>query len=83
MLPPAYVLPFICFILISFPCMLGTVLENKSDRFLSKLESVEWNCLDIEDQKTLMLIIVFAQRVGSMTCFLMPLNFQTFVEVIF
>lgn len=81
MFPPAYMLCLLYFIFITFPCIIGAVLEKKSDAFLEKLKKVSWRKLDVSDQKSFQLVMLFAQRIGSITCFMIPLNQSALIKI--
>lgn len=61
--------------------MLGSVLETKADGLLRKLQTISWNKLSVNEQKDLQMLILYAQRFGTITWFLMPLNLASFIEV--
>lgn len=81
--PIGYVLPVLFFAIIAFPCALGSMLETKADIFTRKLKLISWQKLTIKEQKAIQLVIIFAQKFGVITWFLMPLNLRSLIEVTF
>jgi hypothetical protein len=80
-LPIGYFLCVANFSFIALPCLFGAVLEYKTENFLSKLEEVSWERLSTSDQKSFNVIIQFAQRIGSITCFIIPLNQNAMIAI--
>jgi hypothetical protein len=78
---PGYGILLIDLFQIFAPCLLGTFLEIKSEKFFRKLTTFPWIDLPLRNKKSLLVILSSAIKVKSLSNGLGVLNLESFVEV--
>jgi hypothetical protein len=63
------------------PCMLSTILEIQCEKFNEKLGELSWIELPVTEQKTVLIMMIQAQRKKSIRCGLIELNLRAFLMV--
>lgn len=78
---PGYPILVIDIFQIFAPCLLGTIYEIQCDKFFDELTKISWIELPLSMQKTVLIMMIQAQRDRSIRCGLIDMNFQAFVMV--
>jgi hypothetical protein len=60
---------------------MSTVLMMKSEKFYAEICSFSWHLLSIQDQKSILIIMINAKKPMCLSTGLTVLNMETFVEV--
>ncbi|XP_070497151.1 odorant receptor 67d-like [Chironomus tepperi] len=80
---PGYPILMVDLFQIFAPCLLGTIYEVQCNKFLNEVMKLSWIELPLVMQKTVLIIMLQAQRKITIQCGLMELNLQAFVMVLY
>jgi len=80
---PGYPIMLVDIFQIFAPCLLSTILEVQCDKFFNKLAELSWIDLPLSGQKTVLIMMLQAQRKKSIRCGLMDLNLRAFLKVMY
>ncbi|CAO1360022.1 unnamed protein product [Diamesa hyperborea] len=78
---PGYVIIAIDVFQLFVPCLVGTVLLVKGDEFYDDICKLSWNTMSLQDQKSISIMLTFAQNSKTVSFGLMKLNLESFLEV--
>lgn len=63
------------------PCVLGTIVVMKGDKFYDDVCKLPWHLMSVTDQKSIQMIIGYASKPKQLSAGVKILNMETFVEV--
>jgi len=78
---PGYPIMLVDIFQIFAPCLLSTILEVQCDTFFNKLAELSWIELPLPMQKTVLIMMIQAQRKKSIKCGMVELNLRAFLKV--